>query len=129
MSPLQSNPRNAIALIYKKKLTGFRTEETAVFHSSEQSACKVTHSLALLDMGGRQRMPLTRGAKGARKVGQNRLFWPSKTKKRPELFDIILYSIPQLHKQYPKKSEAHVYSYAPQVNKGESSSLGFRKSN
>jgi hypothetical protein len=34
-------------------------------------------------------MPLARGAKGARKVGQNRLFRPSKTKNRPELFDFI----------------------------------------
>jgi hypothetical protein len=35
-------------------------------------------------------MPLARGAKGARKVGQNPLFRPSKTKNRPELFDFIL---------------------------------------
>jgi hypothetical protein len=50
------------------------------------------NGLQALDMGGRQRMPLTRGAKGARKVGQNRLFRPSKTKNRPELFDFILYT-------------------------------------
>jgi hypothetical protein len=51
------------------------------------------NGLQALDMGGRQKMPLARGGKGARKVGQNRLFRPSKTKNRPELLDFILYFI------------------------------------
>jgi hypothetical protein len=60
------------------------------------------NGLQALDMGGRQRMPLARGARGARKVGQNRLFRPSKTKNRLELFDFILHFMTtQVDTMYP----------------------------